>query len=140
MKNILKIFILLFFSFSAINANEIIKIKEISLKKDQVEKIVVKYGTIEKLLKFRWTLYANHGLVVLCSYDKIVSQKLLYLRYKHQSFLVDLKLRAIRNTKAPYLLVKFKEFNHEKNEAIFELFMSDEQKEILLKYLNDKEE
>jgi len=109
--------------------------QEISLKKDEQKKILVKYGRIEKLFKFSWTLYINGGLVVFKSFDKIVSQNVLYLRYSNNSFRFNLKPKESPIVEAPYILVKFKEFNYETNEAQFELFISDRKMQILLEYL-----
>lgn len=111
--------------------------QKISLKKDEQKKILVKYGKVEKLFKFSWTLYINGGLVVFRSYDKIVSQNILYLRYKNNSFKFNLKPKGTDFQYAPYILVKFKEFNYDTNEAHFELFVSDKKMQILLEYLEN---
>ena len=113
---------------------------KISLKKDEQKKILVKYGNIEKLFKFSWTLYKNGGLVVLRSYDKIVSQNVLYLRYKNSSFRFDLMPKGVISYRTPYMLVKFKEFNYETGEAQFELFISDKNMQIILEYLENTQE
>ena len=136
MKTFLQVFTFLFLTFSSLHANEFRDIKTISLKKDEIKKLIVKCDGFEKLFKFRWTLYANGGLVIFRSYDKIVAQNILYLRHKNQSFRVELKPRGTDFYNVPYLLVKFKEFNSEKKEAVFELFLSDEKEQIRLKYLN----
>jgi hypothetical protein len=108
---------------------------EISLKKDEQKKILVKYSDKEKLFKFRWTLYKNGGLVVLRSYDKIVAQNVLYLRHENQSFRLELKPRGSDFYNTPYLLVKFEKFNKETNEAVFKLLLSDKKLQITLKDL-----
>ncbi len=137
MRAILRIFILLTLFLSAIDANNFTEVKTITLKKDVQKKILVKYGSVEKLFKFRWTLYKNGALVVFRSYDKIVAQNVLYLRPKNQSFRFELKPRGSDLYRVPYMLVKFKEFNYETNEAVFELFLSDNEMQIRLKYLKD---
>ena len=109
----------------------------ISLKKDEQKKILVKYDDITKLFKFRWTLYKNGGLVIHRSYDRIVAQNILYLRHKNQSFRLELKPRGANFYNVSYTLVKFKEFNYETNEAIFELFLSDRSMDISLKHLKN---
>ena len=106
-----------------------------SLKKDELKKILVKYDGKERLLKFRWTLYKNGGLVVFRSYDKIVAQNVLYLRHKNQSFRLKLKTPGADFYNLPYVLVRFKEFKHDTNEAVFELLLSDGSMTISLKYL-----
>jgi len=111
--------------------------QKISLKKDEQKKILVKYGKVEKLFKFRWTLYVNNGLIIFRSYDKIVSQNILYLRNKNNSFRFNLMPRGSNSPYTPYILVKFKEFNYETKEAHFELFISDKKMQILLENLEN---
>lgn len=117
-------------------ANEYRDIVIIKLKKDEHKKILVKYAQNEKLFKFRWTLFTNGGLVIHRSYDRVVAQNILYLRHKNQSFRLNLKPRNF-DYSVPYLLVKFKEFDYEKNEAVFELFLSDKNMQVSLKYLEN---
>ena len=135
MKFIFKVLFLLIFTLCYANANEYIDIKIIKLKKDEQKKVLVKYDKNQKLFKFRWTLFTNGGLVVFRSYDRIVSQNILYLRNKNQSFRVELKTRGADFYNVPYILVKFKEFNYETNEATFEFFLSDRKSQISLEYL-----
>ena len=130
MKKILQLFIFTALFLSTISANDFAQKLEISLKKDEQKKILVKYDSIEKLFKLRWTLYHNNGLVVLRSYDKIVAQNVLYLRGKNQSFLLELSPSGRDYYNPPYFLVKFKDFNYEKKEAIFEIFLSDKNLQI----------
>ncbi len=137
MKSIIKVFFIFFICISNIYANDFRDIVEISLKKDEQKKILVRYGKIEKLFKFSWTLYKNGGLVIFKSYDKVVSQNILYLRYPNRSFRLELKSRGADFYNVPYLLVKFKEFNYETREAVFKLFLSDKQEQISLKHLKN---
>lgn len=137
MKSFLQVFTLLLFSFSFIFANEFREIKEISLKKDEQKKILVKYDNKEKLFKFRWTLYKNGGLVIFRSYDRVVAQNILYLRHKNQSFRLELKSRGADFYNVPYMLVKFKEFKQDTGEALFELLLSDEKQQISLQDLKN---
>ncbi len=134
MKSFLQLLILLTFSFSFIFANEFKEIEEISLKKDELKEIFVKYDDKEKKLTFRWTLYKNGGLVVFRSYDTIVSQNVLYLRQQNKSFRQYLKPRGATYYNEPFVLVRFKEFDKEKNEAKLELMLSDGSGSIELKY------
>jgi len=129
--------VLLFFS-SAVFANNYVYTKEISLKKDEQKKILVKYDSREKLFKFSWTLYINGGLVMHRSYDKIVAQNVLYLNGKNQSFKLELVTRGANYYEPPYVLVKFKEFNAQKNEAVFQLFLHDKNNEIKWKFLKNR--
>lgn len=137
MKLYLRVFIFLALFFSGVVADEFRDITTITLKKDEQKKILVKYDSISKLFKFRWTLYKNEGLVVHRSYDRIVAQNILYLRRKNQSFRLELRPRGADFYSAPYVLVKFKEFKYETNEAVFELFLSDKSMEISLKDLKN---
>ena len=124
-------------AFSVLNANEFRDIKTISLKKDEIKKIVVQYDDFVKVFKLRWTLYTNGGLVTFHSYDQIVAQTMLYLRDKNQSFRVELKPRGADFYNVPYFLVKFKEFDTKNHKAVFELFLSDKNEQIRLKYLKN---
>ncbi len=135
MKYLFKIVFLLLLTFSHVNAVYYREVITISLKKDEQKKILVKYDAVDKLLKFRWTLFANGGLVIHRSYDKIVGQNILYIRDKNRSFKLELMPRGSRLYNAPYVLVKFKEFNYETNEAVFEFLLSDKTMRINLQYL-----
>ncbi len=135
MKLFLQVFFFIGIFFIQVDAMDFKEVKTIKLKKDQLKKILVKYGSFSKLLTMRWTLYKNNGLVVFHSYDKFVFQNVLYLRYKNQFFKQELKSKGADDYVTPYLLVKFKEFNYETREAIFDLFLSDSQAQINLKYL-----
>ena len=132
---ILKLFITLVLLFSFANAIEFKDMQKISLKKDEQTKILVKYKNHVRLFKFRWTLYVNEGLVILRSYDSEVAQNILYLNTRNQSFKLYLKAKGADFYEVPYLLVKFTEFDYEKNRANFELFLSDKKGQIELKYL-----
>jgi len=121
-------------SFSSVFSAELISSKVLELKKDQMQKIIVKYDGREKIFKLRWTLYKNNGLVIFRSYDKIVAQNILYLRKTSRSFRVVLKPRGINFYDKPYLLVMFKDFDFETKKAKFELFFSDDTKQIVLEY------
>jgi hypothetical protein len=112
--------------------------KKITLKKDETKNMLVRYGAKKKLFSFRWTLFINGGLVIHRSYDTIVSQNILYLRHQNQSFRVELKPRGADAFNVPYLLLKFKKFDRKKNEAEFELFMSDNKNQIYLEYLKNR--
>ncbi|MGE4419017.1 MAG: hypothetical protein AB7D38_04185 [Sulfurimonas sp.] len=140
MRTLLQAFTLLLFSFSFIFANDFREVREISLKKDEQKKILVKYDNKDKLFTFRWTLYKNGGLVVFRSYDRIVAQNVLYLRHKNQSFRFELKSRGTDFYKVPYMLVKFKEFDQKSQEAKFEIFLSDDKGQIVLEDLKTLKE
>ena len=137
MKLFLQAFLFLSLNFSVVYADLFRDVTTITLKKDEQKKILVKYDDITKLFKFRWTLYKNEGLIIHRSYDRIVAQNILYLRHKNQSFRLELKPRGADFYNVPYVLVKFKEFNYETNEAVFELLLSDKSMSISLKHLKN---
>jgi len=118
-------------------ADSFTEVKTITLKKDEQKKILVKYDDISKLFKFNWTLFQNGGLVIQRSYDKIVAHNILYLRHKNRSFRLDITSKGANYYGVPYLLVRFKEFNYETNEAMFDLYLSDKEMKVVLKYLKN---
>jgi len=140
LQGILLVFLFTSFFDSTLLASDLQKIQEVSLKKDEQKNIFVKYDNKKRLFKFRWTLYINGGLVILRSYDKKVAQNILYLNHKNQSFRVELKTRGADFYNVPYLLIKFKEFDHKKNLAKFMIYLSDKNKQITLEILKNKQE
>ena len=112
------------------------EVQEIRLKKDAVEKIMVVQEETEALLAFRWTLYQNGGLVIHRLYDGFNAQYVLKLNHNNQSFRVDIDKRGIRPKTFTYIVIKFKAFDFEKGEAVFELLLRDEAKKVRLDYLN----
>jgi hypothetical protein len=105
----------------------------IKLKKDQQKKFLVKYENFVKLFEFRWTLYKNGGLVIHRSYDKIVSQNVLYKRYKNNYFRLELRSRGrSMNSFSPYILMKFEDFDFEKKEAVFKMYLYDKEQAITI--------
>jgi len=121
---------------SSTYANDFRIKKKITLKKDEQKKILVKYGTSERLFKFRWTLYKNSGLVIHRSYDQIIAQNILYKENKHRYFRLELKSKGSDFYDTPYFLVKFKEFDFKTKEAVFMLLLSDRKEQIELEFLN----
>ncbi len=116
-------------------ANDLRKVKEYNLKKDETKKILVKYDSSEKVLTFRWTLYKNDALVVFSSYDQIVSQHMLYKNHTNQSIRVELTSRGAHEYLVPYMLIKFDDFDFAKHKAKISLWLYDKRQKILLKYL-----
>jgi hypothetical protein len=132
-----KIFLIFVLLTSIAFGNEYRYSKQISLPKDFQKKILVKYDKFTRLFTFRWTLYINDMLVVFHSYDTRVAQTMLQKNHTNQSFRVELLPRGAHVYNVPYLLVKFKEFNYEKNEALFEIFLSDKNHLVELQYLKE---
>ena len=128
---------LLFGSYSS--ADEWKPSKSVSLKKDEVESILVKSGALERLFDFRWTLFKNDSIVILRSYDGFVAQNILSLKRKNRSFRVELLPRGLGYMAVPYLMVTFESFDFKKNEALFNIYLSDDDEKVLLQYLREIE-
>ncbi|MBC8237744.1 MAG: hypothetical protein H8E76_05885 [Helicobacteraceae bacterium] len=131
------VFFILFFVLS-VQANDYRYTETIELAKDEYKKFFVKYDETQKMFKFRWTLYTNGTLVVLRSYDRIVAQNLLATRPKRRSFRVDLKPKGAGYGNAPYILVKFIEYDFNTNKAVFKLFLSDRDLKVSLEHLENE--
>lgn len=138
MKFILKILVVTLLFTLYIQANEYKYTQIIKLSKDEHKIFIVRYENSEKLFKFRWTLYANGGLVVLNSYDRIVSQHLLFKQLKRSTYSVHLRPKGSNYGRVPYVLIKFLEFDYELNKAVFKLYVSDKDSEVNLEHLEDK--
>lgn len=132
MKFFVQFFITCILFLTTLEAIEFKDMYEVSLKKDEPTTFFVKYDDYKRVVKFRWTLYKNEGLVIFYSYDKRVFQNILYLNTTNQSFKIFLKQATSMNYEAPYLLVKFKEFDLQKHKAKFEVFLSDRKSEIIV--------
>jgi len=117
--------------------NEYREVRNISLSKDEIKQILIKYDRYERVLQFRWTLYKNGGLVIFRSYDRSVAQNILYLNHKNQSFRVVLKPKGVSYS-PPYILIKFVKFDYKKDKAEFQLFLSDDDMQIELEYLKNR--
>lgn len=128
----LRFFLILILASSVSFALDYKQTKLIRLKKDEQKKILVKYEEFIKLFEFRWTLYKNGGLIIHRSYDKIISQNILYKRYKNNSFRLELKSPGSSNYNVPYILIKFEEFDYITNEAVLKLFLYDNTDKISL--------
>ncbi|MBV5322086.1 MAG: hypothetical protein JZU62_10370 [Sulfuricurvum sp.] len=112
--------------------------KSFVLKKDEIVKILVKSEGQERLLNFRWTLYADKALVVHESFDRFVGQHILYVGHTNQSFRKVL-LSADRSQKdVPYALVVFKKFDDGNKTAQMDFFLIDKENRIVLDYLTKK--
>ena len=114
--------------------------REIRLAKDQTEQIMVNSEGMQKLLTFRWTLYANERLVMFRSYDGIPTQHTLRPNHHNQSIRTELAAVMPKSMRMPYVLIKFKAFDFEKREALFELLLQDKVELYTLKFLRDREE
>lgn len=112
----------------------------IKLKRNQVAQYNLVIDDISKTLKFRWTLYVNKGLVMLYNYEKFPFQNILYASYQLEGYRINLKNRAENAFDYPYAMIVFAEFDDEKQEAMFEFFLKDEKRTILLERIAPKDE
>lgn len=136
MKIFLRVILILSIFFSIGTALDYKQTKRMELKKDEEKKILVNYNGISKLFKFRWTLFVNDGLVIHKSYDRVVSQNILYTRDNNNFIKLRLKSSGATRYEPPYFLLKFKEFDYETNKAVLELFLYDRDGIIRLEYLD----
>ena len=101
---------------------------EISLKKDEFQEIKIFDPVREKSLFFRWTLYINRGLVVIAHYDRFPHQYVLYKKdYRQDTF----KIRF--GAKKSFAMIQFVDFDLEKNQAKFNIFLKGRGSEIVEK-------
>ena len=135
MRRFFYLILLLSFLDVSIYAQEYRLQETIVLKKDKTEKFLVKYGEIEKVFQFNWTLYINDGLVVKRSYDRFVAQNVLYLNHINQSIRVELKPQSVGFRSLPYIILKFVKFDAKTKEATFELYLFDKKEQIDFKSL-----
>ena len=136
MRHLGLLFLSFLFAFSLQGA-DFREVYELSLKKDEQKKFLVKYGKYERLFTFRWTLYVNDGLVVLHSYDRAVGQTVLYAKNKNSAFRVMLQSKGIDTRFRPYFLVMFKEFDYVTNSAKFDIMLWDEKMSVDIQELKN---
>jgi hypothetical protein len=135
---ILRILLLLCLGLHVSMAEEFKAVEHVSLKKDQLERLVIKSEGSRRLLEFRWTLYANENLVVLRSFDDSVTQHMLKLNHTNQSFRIELLPHTAYKVNVPYLLIKFTGFDYQKNEGQFDIFLQDKKEEIEWEFLKSE--
>lgn len=131
----IRVFLLAGLFFAAVSAN-FRETRELHLKKDDVEKVMVVRGASEHLLTFRWTLFHNGALVVHRSYDGFNAQNVLKLNHVNQSVRVDIDTSASSPKHFSYVVIKFKAFDFEKHEAVFDILLRDEAEKVRLDYLS----
>lgn len=125
--------ILLFLLFAALlQAGEWSYTKEIRLKKDQLQTILVKEEAELRVLKFRWTLYAGEGLVMHLNFNELASQFILYKHYKKDAYKLRLLPKRSAYKRAPFLYLIFKKFDYKTNEAYFDILIDDPEKRALI--------
>ncbi len=106
---------------------------EVELKKDQLARYHIVIDSKLYMLDFRWTLYANKGLVMLYKHGKDTTkanafphQNILYKDHKLNSFKIKLKNRAQNAFLQPYALILFKEFDDKTKKATITVMMKDD--------------
>lgn len=112
----------------------------VELKKDQVARYALVIDNKNFVLEFRWTLYANEGLVTLFSYEKFKKQTVLYAKYRLEGFRIELKERAANATYRPYAYIAFKDYDKKKKTALFHVFLKDEKRTILVDRILPKDD
>jgi hypothetical protein len=95
---------------------------ETKLYKDEVQEVYVSDYGVEKLLQFRWTLFANDNLIVHANYNGFISQQVLSQKNKRLSFKLIVSPKNVRYQPAPYMLIKFLEFDHKNKMAHFGVY------------------
>ena len=130
---LVRFFFLVVFFIGTVSANEYRMMYPVTLKKDEQVTFLVKYATYKREFTLRWTLFVNEGLVLFHTYNKNVFQNILYLNGTNQSFKVLLKPKGADRYEVPYFLVKFNKFDLKKNEAKFEIFLSDKESQMTIK-------
>lgn len=135
---ILRILLLLSLGLHVSMAKDYKAVEQISLKKDQRERLAIKSEGSRRILEFRWTLYANENLVVLRNFDDSVTQHMLKLNHTNQSFRIELLPHTAYKVKVPYILVKFTGFDFQKDEGQFDIFLQDEKEEIEWEFLKSE--
>ena len=106
--------------------------KEVSLLKDQYQEILVKEDQQLRVLRFRWTLYANDGLVMHLSYNGNASQFVLYKQYKKNTYKMELLPKLSAYQTAPVLYLQFKQFDYKTEKAYFDILIDDSKKRALI--------
>jgi hypothetical protein len=115
-----------------------------SLKKDEVAKIsVIKkdYKTSprkESEVSFRWTLFHNHLLVLLVSYEGFTTQYVLEKRYKRDSVSIWLMGDYERVGERVFLALKFSDFKDDKKIAILDVMIYNPKKRVEVRFINPK--
>jgi len=135
MKKITVLLLLIFVSFLRA---EWVKIKQVSLSKDQYQTVLVKEEEILRVLKFRWTLFAGDGLVMHLNYNENPSQFILYKQYKKDTFSLALLPTKSRYKRVPFLYLVFNKFDFKEKKAYFDIFIDDPEKQALIEVKESK--
>jgi len=126
------IVLLLLLSFTWLQGAEDDFTTQVSLEKDQFQTLVVHEEKILHVLKFRWTLYANDGLVMHLNYDDRVSQFILYNQYKKATYKVRLLPKKTLSKQAAFLYLTFNKFDYKEKKAYFDILVNDPEEQALI--------
>ena len=125
MKKLILLFVFIANSY-AIDLNYFNNSFEKGLKKDQFMDIIVHDRGIKKLLRFRWTLFHNNGLVTILNYHGRVRQHILYTRYQENSIRLEIALRDEENSRYhPYMLITFLDYDYKNESAKIQVLHKD---------------
>ena len=117
---------------SSVQAAEWNYMKEIRLKKDQLQTVMVKEESVTRVLKFRWTLYTSEGLVMHLNFNDRAAQFILYAHYKKDAYKLELLPKRWVYERAPYMYLIFKKFDHKTKEAYFDMVVDDAKNRALI--------
>ena len=129
-----KIFLFLPILLFSISPNYWFIYDVIYLKKDYPVLYRISYNQQTYILKFRWTLYKNKGIVMLYNYKNHPYQNILYQNFQLNGFK---KFITFRNSPtSPYFMIYFRDFNE--NIAKFEFLIYNPKQNIELNISNPK--
>jgi hypothetical protein len=101
----------------------------IYLKKDYPAIYKIFYNNKVYILKFRWTLFKNRGLVMLYNYENYPFQNILYKNYQLNGYRIYITKQDEVND--PYLMIYFKNFKD--NVVEFNILIYNPKKNIIIK-------
>lgn len=101
----------------------------IYLKKDYPAIYKIFYNNKVYILKFRWTLFKNRGLVMLYNYENHPFQNILYKNYQLNGYRIYITKQDEVND--PYLMIYFKNFKD--NVVEFNILIYNPKKNIIIK-------
>ncbi|WP_456401929.1 hypothetical protein [Hydrogenimonas sp.] len=129
MSRLLAVILLLFLSLASAKEGGWDHRASFNLKKDRWQSVEIREGERVHVLKFRWTLYKNGGLIMHVRYGKRRFQPLLSMQYRLDAFKIELFPKADDASRTqfetPYALIVFKAFDEEGGRAYLDLMIRD---------------
>ncbi len=92
----------------------------------------------KSLLRFRWTLYRNHRLIVLVRYDGFPTQYVLERGYRRDAIRIYLRDDYLRGDKRSYLLIRFDAFDPKRYVATLSTLLWDPRKRVEVRFQKRK--